>query len=175
MFTWDLFWIFTLKNRVAGSFLCILRGVGFMRPALHSYPQSADPSLTAGSVPSHWVSAGRCAKEESRGWPSPFQEGAGKGTWLLCQLTHRSARHWVTLIISTFLGRRPHLHAQGGTWVRDEAPVPLAPTLGPWFSGLSSQAATEMPQRCQWQGIRALAISSSLGWGGLRWCLFSFA
>ena len=94
-------------------------------------PPWASVCRTLGSqmhqLPSH--------KEASRVWLLPSSEGkgvqggAGEEMGLLHQWAHQSARHLVTLIISTFLGRRPHRRALGSTWVRDEAPVP------PWSPG----------------------------------------
>lgn len=83
-------------------------------------------------TPSLWGSAGEMWPRRSpRGssCPSPGKgvQKADEETWLSHQLAHLSSHHWVTLIISTFLGRRPHHGAQSSTVSQIWSSCPTCP------------------------------------------------
>lgn len=119
----------------------------FVQRVLHWKPQSADPAAHSWIRRPHMALCWEMCQE--RVWRVALahlggERCAGWGWWgdpAPRQSTCWSARHWIILIISTFLGRRPHHCAQGSIVSQRWGSCPIGPHPRALVPGSELQAA----------------------------------
>lgn len=143
-----------LQTGLLGTSCAPFRGLTFHAPCSPPWPSiHADPATPTGSDTLTWGLCWEvCPRKSLEGGSHPsrrksVQEDTIERAWLLCKSAHQGAHHWVTLIISTFVGRRPCHCAQGSTMSQREGSGPTCPH--PQALVPRSKFPGSWTQRCQ--------------------------